>query len=169
MAYAAGQVAGALLSYLREIMLRLKERAEAGRRSQAAAAEPLAAGSTGGKVPALSGAVEQHIASYRQHLNACSDAMLLYEWAWIDDHLSSLRLSLGLEPMRQALGGSTAVDLLLQETDAFRQALREVMQARDLEASNRTAPIEPMEHAWEVSHPVIRQAWVIEPAAEPHS
>ncbi len=162
MAYAAGHVTGTLLSYLREIMERLKERAEADRRSQAVPAEPLAAGSTGEKVPALSGAVEQHISSYRQHLNACSDAMLLYEWAWIDDHLSSLRLSLGHEPMRQALGGSTAVDQLLQETDAFRQALREVMQARDLEPSNRTAPIEPMEHAWEVSHPVIREAWGIE-------
>lgn len=142
------------LSYLREIMARLKERQSgdpAGTVSRAPADPqrgPLA--------------LEAHIQWYREQLRACSDPMLRYEWAWLEDHLSSLNLSSGHAEMRAALGGRDHVEQLVRETAAFRSELEQELRQRGLEASARTLPLEPMEHAWELSSPVIRQAWGID-------
>jgi hypothetical protein len=143
------------LSYLREIMARLKER----QTGDPATAVPQAQADPHREPPQL----EAHIQSYREQLRACSDPMLRYEWAWLEDHLSSLNLSSSHAEMRAALGGRDHVADLMRETAAFRSELEQELLRRGVEASARTLPLEPMEHAWELSSPAIRQAWGIEP------
>ncbi len=137
------------MSYLREIMGRLRERAA----TAPAEASPL---------PAPGEGTAAHLGAYRETLRGCGDAMLRYEWAWLADHLSSLRLSLGHEVMRQTLGGRGHVDQLLREADAFQAELAREMRDRRLKPSSRTAPLVPQEHAWELSDPAVRRAWGIE-------
>ncbi len=138
------------MSYLREIMGRLRERAAA------PAGEPRPG-------PAGPSSLQDHLQTYRGNLQACSDAMLRYEWAWLADHLSTLQLSVGHAEMRQAFGGREQVDTLLREFEAFREQLQREMNQRGVEPSSRTAPLASMEHAWELSCASIREQWGMEP------
>lgn len=144
------------MSYLREIMHRLRERSgasESGREPAAVAYSPLS-----------ERVLEEHLHSYRQCLQSCSDAMLPYEWAWLEDHLATLQLSSGQGSMQKVLGGPQRVADLLRETRCFQAEVRGELERRGLEHGNRTAPLAAQEHAWELSNPAIRLEWGIEPA-----
>jgi hypothetical protein len=157
------------LSYLREIMIRLKERSAAAAASDPShhpvADDASAPGEDQTPSPELTPGIETHIRQYRDNLRHCSDAMLRYEWAWLEEHLSSLNLSSGHAEMRQALGGRGSVETLLLESAAFQEQLQQEMDERGLTPANRTGPLVPLEHAWEVSNDAILQAWDIEPSS----
>lgn len=144
------------MSYLREIMNRLRERSEA---SESGHEPPAVAYS-----PLSQRVLEEHLQTYRERLQACSDAMLPYEWAWLEDHLATLELSNGQEAMQKVLGGPQRVADLLRETHCFQAEVRGELSRRGLEPGNRTAPLAAQEHAWELSNPAIRLEWGIEPA-----
>lgn len=144
------------MSYLREIMVRLRERSGAGESGHTPPTVPY--------TPLSERVLEGHLQSYREHLRACSDAMLRYEWAWLADHLATLQLSSGQGAMQKVLGGPQRVTDLLGETRSFQAELRQELDRRDLEPGNRTAPVAAQEHAWELSNQAIRLEWGIEPA-----
>lgn len=144
------------MSYLREIMNRLRERSEASESGHEPPAVPYS--------PLSQRVLEEHLQTYRERLQACSDAMLPYEWAWLEDHLATLELSSGQEAMQKVLGGPQRVADLLRETHCFQAEVRGELSRRGLEPGNRTAPLAAQEHAWELSNPAIRLEWGIEPA-----
>ena len=142
------------MSYLREIMNRLRERSGASESGPEPPAVPYS--------PLSERVLEEHLRTYRERLQACSDAMLPYEWAWLEDHLATLQLSSGQEAMQKVLGGPQRVADLLRETHCFQAEVRGELSRRGLEHGNRTAPLAAQEHAWELSNPAIRLEWGIE-------
>ena len=139
------------MSYLREIMIRLRERSGASESGH----EPLAVPYS----PLSERVLVEHLQTYRERLQACSDAMLPYEWAWLEDHLATLQLSSGQGAMQKVLGGPQRVADLLRETRCFQAEVRGELSRRGLEHGNRTAPLAAQEHAWELSNPAIRLEW----------
>jgi hypothetical protein len=148
------------MSYLREIMNRLRERSGASQSGHEPPAMPYS--------PLSERVLEEHLQTYREHLQACSDAMLPYEWAWLEDHLATLQLSSGQGAMQKVLGGPQRVADLLRETQCFQAEVRGELSRRGLEPGNRTAPLAAQEHAWELSNPAIRQEWGIDQADPLH-
>jgi hypothetical protein len=131
------------MSYLRQIMQRLHDRS---------AAEPPAA-------PAESARIEQHLELYAARLEACSDAMLDYEAAWLEQHIETLELC-GSQPLMLAsAGGSQRVERLLQESQRFRRLLELCRRSRGLAPVGSRAAVVATEHAWELSDPSLRRAW----------
>jgi len=131
------------MSYLRQIMQRLN--------AAAAAAAPAAAN------PLLG----LHAQQYAQRLAACSDAMLRYEQAWLEQHREALELCRVQPEMLQVAGGERHLQQLLQETERFEQLLAEEMARRALAADPHRHAVVANEHAWELSHAATRQAWGI--------
>jgi hypothetical protein len=129
------------MSHLREIMQNL------------AAAQPAASPS-----PNAATALPQ-VEAYGRHLHQCNLAMLLYEWAWLQQHLEDLQLCQSNSAMAQAAGGSQHVNQLLLQAEGCLQALAAECQARDLQPQRLAHSVASGEHAWEVSNSAIRQAW----------
>ena len=129
------------MSHLREIMQNL------------AAAQPAASPS-----PNAAMALPQ-VEAYARHLHQCNQAMLLYEWAWLQQHLEDLQLCQSNSAMAQAAGGSQHVNQLLLQAEGCLQALTTECQARDLQPQRLAHSVASGEHAWEVSNSAIRQAW----------
>lgn len=77
---------------------------------------------------------------YRDHLLDCSDAMLLYEWEWLDQRMGS-------EPA----------------APRWRQLLAAEMGARSLSPIRPRGPVCPRSHAWQIDNGDIRRAWLIGP------
>jgi hypothetical protein len=148
------------MSYLREIMGRLRERSDSPGTDTEAPAIPYS--------PVSEQVLASHLVSYRDHLQDCTAPMLHYEWAWLEDHLSSLELSRGPGAMQKALGGSQRVADLLRESRAFQEELRQEMDKRGVGPGSRTGPVATQEHAWELSNPAIRREWGIEPTDPLH-
>ena len=94
-----------------------------------------------------------------QHLRQCSPAMLLYEWAWLQQHLEDLQLCQTNGAMAQAAGGSQHVNQLLLQAEGCLQVLEAECRARDLQPQRLAHSVASGEHAWEVSNGAIRQAW----------
>ncbi len=138
------------MSYLREIMQKLGAGAEAA----------VQEGRGGASWPAL------QAATYRRELEACSEPMLHYEWAWLEQHRQDLELCRGHEAMLQVAGGQRHLEGLLAESEQCLQHLREVMAARGLTPKRLTHSLAASEHAWELSHPGLRAQWGIGPAAD---
>jgi|694.fasta_scaffold66210_4 hypothetical protein len=129
------------MSHLRKIMQNL------------AAAQPAASAT-----PSTATALPQ-VEAYRQHLRQCSPAMLLYEWAWLQQHLEDLQLCQTNGAMAQAAGGSQHVNQLLLQAEGCLQGLEAECRARDLQPQRLAHSVASGEHAWEVSNGAIRQAW----------
>jgi len=85
--------------------------------------------------------------------------MLLYEWAWLQQHLEDLQLCQTNGAMAQAAGGSQHVNQLLLQAEGCLQALEAECQARDLQPQRLAHSVASGEHAREVSNSAIRQAW----------
>jgi hypothetical protein len=132
------------MSYLRQIMQRLHDRS-----TSLPTAER-------GEAP---GRLEEHLALYGARLEACSDAMLQYEAAWLQQHIETLELC-GRQPtMLASAGGAERVEALLQESLCFRQRLDLCRRQRGLPEDGVRAAVVASEHAWELSDPTLRQAW----------
>jgi hypothetical protein len=136
------------MSYLREIMQRL----------QAASAASGADGNAPGtEVPdALLGLHSEH---YAEQLAACSDAMLRYELAWLEQHREALELCRLNPDMLQVAGGECHLQQMLRETERFEMLLAEEIARRGLAADPHRYTVVPNEHAWELTHAAIRQDW----------
>lgn len=138
------------MSQLREIMKRLSARSTAavpaaeGRQSQAASAQA------------------DHLLAYGLRLQACSAAMLHYEWSWWEQHLEALELCLAQPQMLATVGGETRARLLLAEGGQCRDRLRERIEQLGLEPGGLHGPVVAGEHAWELSQPEIRRHWGID-------
>jgi hypothetical protein len=132
------------MSYLRQIMQRLHDRS-----TPWPAAER-------GEAP---GRLEEHLALYGARLDACSDAMLQYEAAWLEQHIETLELC-GRQPtMLASAGGPERVQALLHESLCFRQRLELQRRERGLPEDRVRAAVVASEHAWELTDPALRRAW----------
>jgi hypothetical protein len=85
--------------------------------------------------------------------------MLLYEWAWLQQHLEDLQRCQTNGAMAQAAGGSQHVNQLLLQAEGCLQGLEAECRARDLQPQRLAHSVASGEHAWEVSNGAIRQAW----------
>jgi hypothetical protein len=133
------------MSHLREIMKRL------GARSSGAA----------GSLRQISAQPADHVATYARHLEACSAAMLHYEWAWWEQHLETLALCLAQPQMVVTLGGEARVRRLLEEGEQCRNRLRQRQEELGLQPGQLHGPVVAGEHAWQLSQAEIRHHWGI--------
>lgn len=138
------------MSYLREIMQKLGAGAEAA----------VQEGRGGAHWPAL------QAADYRRQLEACSEPMLHYEWAWLEQHRQDLELCRANEAMLQVAGGQRHLEGLLAESEQCLQHLREVMAQRGLTPRRLPHSLAGSEHAWELSHPGLRAQWGLDPTGD---
>lgn len=134
------------MSYLREIMQKLGAGAEAA----------LQEGRGGATWPAL------QAADYRRQLEACSEPMLHYEWAWLEQHLQDLELCASNEAMLKVAGGQRHLDGLLAEARQCRQHLHDQFAALGLTPRRLPHSLAAAEHAWELSHAGLRAQWGID-------
>ena len=132
------------MSYLRQIMQRLHDRSTATPQGES------------GEAPAR---LEEHLELYGARLQACSDAMLQYEAAWLELHIETLELCGSQPTMLASAGGGERVEALLQESLCFRQRLELCRQQRGLEGAGVRAAVVASEHAWELTDPALRRAW----------
>lgn len=130
------------MSHLRDIMQRL---------SAANAAAPLP------QDPAPTQGAP--LADYQRQLMACSDAMLRYEWTWLEQHLEDLQLCQEHDAMREAAGGRQHLQALIEHHQHCRTLLLEQLKTRGLEARREANSVVSGEHAWQVHHPAIRAQW----------
>jgi hypothetical protein len=132
------------MSYLRQIMQRLHDRST-----------PMPPGARG-EAP---GRLDEHLALYASRLDGCSNAMLQYEAAWLEQHIETLELC-GRQPtMLASAGGAERVEALLQESLCFRERLDRCRRQRGVEGQGVRAAVVASEHAWELSDPALRRAW----------
>jgi hypothetical protein len=132
------------MSYLRQIMQRLQARSTTPPLPEAADD---------------SGLLEEHLRLYAQNLERCTEAMLQYECAWLEQHLETLELC-GVEPgMLASIGGVNRLHRLLEESRRFQTLLERRMADLGLEAARHRAGIIASEHAWELTDPALRRAW----------
>lgn len=136
------------MSYLREIMQRLTA-------AQAAAAEAAPA-----EVPAHP-LLGLHSRQYAEQLAACSEAMLHYELAWLEQHREALELCRVNPEMLQVAGGERHLAQMLEETEQFEALLAAEIDRRGLAPDPHRHTVVANEHAWELSHAAICEAWGI--------
>jgi hypothetical protein len=134
------------MTYLREIMQRLN------------AASTQTVGNEGVAADPLLGLHSQH---YAHQLASCSEAMLRYELAWLEQHREALELCRVQPEMLQVAGGERHLEQMIQETEQFEQLLEAEITRRGLSPDPHRHAVVANEHAWELSHPAIRQAWGI--------
>ena len=152
------------MSYLREIMQRLNAAS-----AQAGAGPPASAQAPGAETAAtdaLAAATTDpllglHSQQYADQLAACSEAMLRYELAWLEQHREALELCRVQPEMLQVAGGERHLQQMLQETERFEQLLEAEIAKRGLSPDPHRHTVVANEHAWELSHAAIRQAWGI--------
>jgi hypothetical protein len=135
------------MSYLRDIMQKL------------GSTRPEAAGAEAGSRPPAG----LLAADYRKRLEACSGAMLDYEWTWLEWHREDLELCRTNPTMLRAAGGEQHLEALIREAEACRQALEAVFAARGGLPRRHPHSVAPGEHAWELSNPQLRAAWGFTP------
>ncbi len=138
------------MSELRAIMQRLGQRLD-----HQAAAPP-------------AGAPERPPADlYVSELEHCSDAMLHYEWNWLEQHLQDLALCRSNEAMLKAAGGQQHLNGLIAQSEHYAAQLQKAFAQRALVPCRQPHNVAPSEHAWELSNPGLRAQWGFEPRANP--
>lgn len=98
---------------------------------------------------------------YQQNLERCSTEMLHYEWAWLNEHIEALELSLVQPEMCKELGGPGQAKNLLEENKEYQMLLQDYFRLRMIHPVSSRYPISPGEHAWELSNESIKEAWGI--------
>jgi len=109
-------------------------------------------------------AMNTHAACYRENLRGCNDAMLQYEWAWLEEHVQALRRNQLQPELMVSLGGEDNVKILISECVLFQLILQEEFGRRRLTPRGTSAPIVPSEEAWEITSLKVKQDWGIVPA-----
>jgi hypothetical protein len=110
-----------------------------------------------------------HASWYRENLSQCSEAMLQYEWTWMNGHIDALERYLcdaegrEAEPdFRQAFEPNQArLEALLSESQLFLTLLLREFASRGLRPAPPKAPVIPSEEAWEITSARVRQDWGI--------
>jgi hypothetical protein len=138
------------MSHLREIMQRLASR-------QSPAGAP-------GSGPAPTTAHAPQVL-FQDELEQCTDAMLQYEWVWLERHREDLEQCRFNPTMLEAAGGSVHLELLIAQASRYASQLEELFSRRGLEPSRHTHTVAAAEHAWELSNPGLRAQWGIEDPA----
>jgi hypothetical protein len=135
------------MSTLRQIMQRLAEaESKQGKRGSADFSE----------------LIKCHVDEYQNKLDTCTPAMLQYEWAWLNEHIQALELCQSQPTMCHEVGGPFHVEMLLEESRQFQIVLEEMFHTRMIHPSAQHHPINPCEHAWEVSQQSLREMWGLE-------
>ena len=137
------------MSNLREIMQRLQSSQSGAGDKEAAAGLP--------PDPLL----RRHSQHYAERLAQCSEAMLGYELAWLGQHREALELCRLQPEMLEAAGGACQLQRMEQEFFLFEQALASELAQRGLSPRPQRHAVVANEHAWELTHPGIRQVWGI--------
>jgi hypothetical protein len=109
-------------------------------------------------------AMNCHASCYRDNLHHCNDAMLQYEWAWLEEHVQALRRSQLQPEVMTSLGGVENVKILISECVLFQLILQEEFGRRHLSPLGSHASIVPSEEAWEITSLKVKQDWGIVPA-----
>ncbi|MFN9546059.1 MAG: hypothetical protein ACK6AD_03165 [Cyanobacteriota bacterium] len=100
-----------------------------------------------------------HVEEYQRELARCTAAMLQYEWAWLDDYITSLNLCLAQPDMLQAAGGKSHVEQLLLESQQCQALLQATMKNRKVEPASPSHAVAIGEHAWELRQESIKRLW----------
>ena len=137
------------MSYLREIMQRLTA-------AQAQSGQVGEAEAPGNPLLGL------HSQQYADQLAACSEGMLRYELAWLEQHREALELCRVNPDMLQVAGGERHLQQMLEETEQFEALLEQEIERRGLAPDPHRHTVVANEHAWELSHAAICEAWGIE-------
>ena len=142
------------MSYLREIMQRLT----AAQTSTAQAGDAASSSNAPPSHPLLG----LHSQQYAEQLAACTDPMLRYELAWLEQHREALELCRVNPEMLQVAGGERHLQQLLEETGRFEALLEQEIERRGLAPDPHRHTVVANEHAWELCHATICEAWGIE-------
>jgi hypothetical protein len=94
-----------------------------------------------------------HATWYRENLGQCNEAMLQYEWAWLNGRIDAL------EHVQD--DGKGAFGEMLAETQLFRTLLLREFAARGLSPSPPKATVIPSEEAWEITSLRVKEEWGI--------
>lgn len=103
--------------------------------------------------------MQEHVDAYGDRLVPCTPSMLQYEWAWLEEHISSLELCLSQPEMLATAGGQSHVEQLLQESQRCQAVLLTVMRQRGVDPALHVHAVIVGEHAWEISQESIRRLW----------
>lgn len=105
-----------------------------------------------------------HASWYRENLSHCSEAMLQYEWAWMNGRLAALRHCRASEGSElAACPPEPRLDGLLSESQLFRTLLLQEFASRGLRPLPPRGTVVASEEAWEITSASVRQEWGIEP------
>lgn len=115
-----------------------------------------------------------HATWYRDNLAQCNEAMLQYEWAWMNGRIATLRHfhSSGSGPAACADDGRRAdgselshldprLAALLSESQLFRTLLLQEFSSRGLTPMPPRGTVVASEEAWEITSTMVRQQWGI--------
>ncbi|MFN7677247.1 MAG: hypothetical protein ACK5QW_01460 [Cyanobacteriota bacterium] len=102
---------------------------------------------------------EPHLQDYTSKIEQCSEGMLRYEWAWLEEHIEDLELCLVQPEMLKILGGTIQVERLLLESKKCQDFLRVKMEERGIRPTFHSHSIISGEHAWQVSQDNVKQMW----------
>jgi hypothetical protein len=104
-----------------------------------------------------------HASWYRENLSHCSEAMLQYEWAWMNGRIAALRHCRAGEGGELACPPEPRLDGLLSESQLFRTLLLQEFASRGLRPLPPRGTVVPSEEAWEITSASVRQEWGIQP------
>jgi hypothetical protein len=106
-----------------------------------------------------------HATWYRENLSHCSEAMLQYEWAWMNGRIDALEHCRHEEgsPAGDQDTGPEAARLadLLSESQLFLTLLLREFAGRGLRPSAAKGTVIPSEEAWEITSLQVKQDWGI--------
>jgi hypothetical protein len=104
-----------------------------------------------------------HASWYRENLSHSSEAMLQYEWAWMNGRIAALRHCRAGEGGELACPPELRLEGLLSESQLFRTLLLQEFASRGLRPQPPRGTVVPSEEAWEITSASVRQEWGIQP------
>jgi hypothetical protein len=104
-----------------------------------------------------------HASWYRENLSHCSEAMLQYEWAWMNGRIAALRHCRAGEGADLACPPEPRLEVLLGESQLFHTLLLQEFASRGLRPLPPRGTVVASEEAWEITSASVRQEWGIQP------
>ncbi|KEF42294.1 MAG: hypothetical protein ER33_06325 [Cyanobium sp. CACIAM 14] len=117
----------------------------------------------GGAAGLSEGAIKCQAGCYRENLVRCSDPMLQYEWAWLQQQQRVLRDFQGQPEMMARLGGEQRLNGLVSQSVLFQLLLQNEFARRGLEPRESPGPVVAAEEAWEITSVQVKREWGILP------
>lgn len=110
------------------------------------------------------GAMKCHAGCYRENLSRCSDAMLQYEWVWLQQQLRALRDGQGHPVLMERVGGEERLHGLVSQSVLFQLLLQNEFARRGLAPEAARGPVVAAEEAWEITSVQVKRQWGILPS-----